>query len=36
VLRAFAAGPAGRQHPAHDNVAQVKPPRISALTNGID
>ncbi len=36
LLRAFAAGPAGRTHPAQDNVAQVRPPGISALTNGID
>ena len=36
LLRAFAAGPAGRAHPAHDNVAQVRPPYIAALTNGID
>lgn len=31
LLRAFAAGPAGRAHPAHDNVAQVKPPVIPSL-----
>lgn len=29
LLRAFAAGPAGRSHPAHDNLAQVKPVRGS-------
>jgi hypothetical protein len=36
LLRAFAAGPAGRVHPAHDNIAQLRPPDIPALTNGID
>ena len=36
LLVAFAAGPAGRPHPAQDNVAQVKPPRIPALYDGID
>jgi hypothetical protein len=36
LLRAFAAGPAGRAHPAHDNIAQLRPPDIPALTNGID
>jgi len=36
LLRAFAAGPAGRSHPARDNLAQVKPPRIVALYDGID
>lgn len=36
LLRAFAAGPAGRSHPAQDNVAQVKPPRITALYDGVD
>jgi hypothetical protein len=36
LLWAFAAGPAGREHPATDNVAGVKPPDVSALTNGID
>lgn len=36
LLRAFAAGPAGRPHPARDNVAQVKPPRIAALYDGVD
>ena len=36
LLRAFAAGPAGHGHPARDNVAQVKPPRIAALYDGID
>jgi len=36
LLRAFAAGPAGRRHLAHDNVARVEPPDIPALTNGID
>ncbi|MCO6005635.1 hypothetical protein NE236_11645 [Actinoallomurus purpureus] len=25
VLRAFAAGPAGRAHPVHDNLAKIKP-----------
>jgi hypothetical protein len=33
---AFAAGPACRTHPAQDNLAQVKPPRIPALYDGID
>jgi hypothetical protein len=36
LLRAFAAGPAGRAHPAHDNIAKLRPPDIPALTNGID
>jgi len=36
LLRAFAAGPAGRTHPAQDNVARLKPPGISGLANGID
>ena len=36
LLRAFAAGPAGRSHPARDNVAQVRPPRITALYDGVD
>jgi len=36
LLRAFAAGPAGRAHPAQDNLTQVKPPRISALYDGVD
>ena len=36
LLRAFAAGPAGQSHPAHDNVAQVKPARIAALYDGVD
>jgi hypothetical protein len=36
LLRAFAAGPAGRAHPAHDNIAQLRPPNIPALTSGID
>ena len=36
LLRAFAAGPAGRTHPAQDNVAQVKPPHIPALYDGVD
>jgi hypothetical protein len=36
LLRAFAAGPAGRPYPARDNVAQVKPPRIPALYDGVD
>jgi hypothetical protein len=35
LLRAFAQGPAGRTHPAQDNVAKLKPPYIPALTNGI-
>jgi hypothetical protein len=36
LLRAFAAGPAGLAHPARDNLARVKPPGISALSNGVD
>jgi hypothetical protein len=36
LLRAFAAGPAGRAHPANDNIARLRPPDIPALTNGID
>jgi len=36
LLRVFAAGPAGRPHPAVDNIARVKPPAVPALTNGID
>lgn len=36
LLRAFAAGPAGRAHPARDNLAQVKPLRIAALYDGVD
>ncbi len=36
LLRAFATGPAGRAHPARDNLAQVKPPRIPALYDGVD
>jgi hypothetical protein len=36
LLRAFAAGPVGRAHPAHDNLAQVKPPRIPSLYDGVD
>ena len=36
LLRAFAAGPAGRTHPAQDNLAQVRPPRIPALYDGVD
>ena len=36
LLRAFAAGPAARAHPAQDNVAQVKPPNIPALYDGVD
>jgi len=36
LLRAFAAGPAGRAHPAQDNLAQVKPPNIPALYDGVD
>ena len=35
LLRAFAAGPAGQNHPARVNVAQVKPPRIAARYDGI-
>jgi hypothetical protein len=30
LLRAFAAGPAGLTHPAHDNLAVVKPASGSA------
>ena len=36
LLRAFAAGPAGRTHPAQDNLARVKPPSIPALYDGVD
>jgi hypothetical protein len=36
LLRAFAAGPAGRIHPAHDNVAAVKPPDVPGLLYGVD
>ena len=36
LLRAFAAGPAGRTHPAQDNLARVKPPHIPALYDGVD
>jgi hypothetical protein len=36
LLRAFAAGPAGLAHPARDNLARVKLPGISALSNGVD
>jgi hypothetical protein len=36
LLRAFAAGPAGREHPARDNVAEVKPPDVPGLLYGID
>jgi len=36
LLRVFAAGPAGKTHPAEDNVAQVKPPAIPRLLFGID
>ncbi len=36
LLRAFAAGPAGHRNPARDNLAQVKPPRIPALSDGVD
>src|SRR5581483_2643609 len=36
LLRAFAAGPAGRAHPAQDNVTKLRPPNIPALTYGID
>jgi len=35
LLRAFAAGPAGHAHPAQDNLAQVKPPRIPGLYDGV-
>ena len=35
LLRAFAAGPAGHSHPAQDNLAQVKPPRIAACTTAL-
>jgi hypothetical protein len=35
LLQTFAAGPAGRGHPARDNIAQVKPPHIAALYDGI-
>jgi hypothetical protein len=36
LLLAFAAGPAGRRHPARDNLAQAKPPRIPGLYDGVD
>ena len=36
ILHAFAAGPAGREHPAEDNVAQVHPPAVPGLLSGID
>jgi hypothetical protein len=36
LLRAFAAGPAGKTHPARDNLAQVKSPDIPGLYSGID
>ncbi len=36
LLRAFAAGPAGRARPAQDNLAKVKPPDIAALYDGVD
>ena len=36
LLRAFAAGPAGRPHPAHDNLAEVRPPDVPGLLSGID
>jgi hypothetical protein len=36
LLRVFAAGPAGKTHPAEDNVAQVRPPAIPRLLYGID
>jgi hypothetical protein len=36
LLLVFAAGPAGRAHPARDNIARLRPPNIPALTNGID
>jgi hypothetical protein len=36
LLRAFAAGPAGRTHPAQDNLAEVKPPNIPGLYDGVD
>jgi hypothetical protein len=36
MLRAFAQGPAGRTHPARDNLKQLRPPGIPALASGID
>jgi len=36
ILRAFAEGPAGRPHPAADNIKTVNPPSIPALSGGID
>ncbi|MBV9093798.1 MAG: hypothetical protein JO132_07985 [Streptosporangiaceae bacterium] len=36
LLRAFAAGPAGKAHPAQDNLAQVRPPSIPGLYDGVD
>jgi hypothetical protein len=36
LLRAFAVGPAGRTHPARDNLTGVKPPDIPGLYSGID
>ena len=36
LLRAFAAGPAGRAPPARAHLAQVKPPRIPARYDGGD
>ncbi len=30
LLRAFAAGPAAAAHPAHDNLAAVRPARVPA------
>ena len=36
LLRAFAAGPAGRTHPARDNLTQVRPPHVPGLLYGID
>jgi hypothetical protein len=36
LLRAFAAGPAARVHPAHDNLAQVKPPYIPGRYDSVD
>jgi hypothetical protein len=36
LLRAFAAGPAGRARPAHDNLRELRPPDIPALASGID
>jgi hypothetical protein len=36
LLRAFAAGPAGHEHPAQSNVARVNPPLVPGLSGGID